>query len=153
MSHLLLRLIAYVMSVDYFCSTHPPRDDALQWRHNGRGGVSNHWRLVVYSTVCSCADKRKRQSSASLAFVRGIHRWPVNSLYKGPVTRKMYPLMTSSWFITGNFMKIMDWTWCHGPGLYQVYISNWFGTGCFVVFGVQWPLLLTWFNFNPSMDK
>ena len=31
------------------------------------------------------------QSSASLAFVRGIHRWPVNSPHKLPVTRKMFP--------------------------------------------------------------
>ena len=34
---------------------------------------------IVYSTVYSGADQRKHQSSASLAFVRGIHRWPVNS--------------------------------------------------------------------------
>ena len=39
----------------------------------------------------SGADQRKHQSSASLAFVRGIHRWPVNSPHKGPVTRKMFP--------------------------------------------------------------
>ena len=44
-----------------------------------------------YSTVYSGSDQRKHQSSASLAFVRGIHRWPVNSLHKGPVTRKMFP--------------------------------------------------------------
>ena len=30
---------------------------------------------IVYSTVYSGADQRKHQSSASLAFVRGIHRW------------------------------------------------------------------------------
>ena len=29
---------------------------------------------IVYLTVCSGADQRKHQSSASLAFVRGIHR-------------------------------------------------------------------------------
>ena len=29
---------------------------------------------IVYSTVYSGADQRKHQSSASLAFVRGIHR-------------------------------------------------------------------------------
>ena len=45
---------------------------------------------VVCSTVCSGADQRKHQSSASLAFVRGVHRWPVNSPHKGPVTRKMF---------------------------------------------------------------
>ena len=47
---------------------------------------------IVYSTVYSGADQRKHQSSASLAFVRGIHRGPVNSPHKWPVTRKMFPL-------------------------------------------------------------
>ena len=47
---------------------------------------------IVYSTVYSDADQRKYQSSASLAFVREIHRWPVNSPHKWPVTRKMFPL-------------------------------------------------------------
>ena len=46
---------------------------------------------IVYSTVYSGADQRKHQSSASLAFVWGIHRWPVNSPHKWPVTRKMFP--------------------------------------------------------------
>ena len=46
---------------------------------------------IVYSTVYSGADQRKHQSSVSLAFVRGIPRWPVNSPHKGPVTRKMFP--------------------------------------------------------------
>ena len=46
---------------------------------------------IIYSTVYSGADQRKHQSSASLAFVREIHRWPVNSTHKGPVTRKMFP--------------------------------------------------------------
>ena len=46
---------------------------------------------IVYSTVYSGADQRKHQSSASLAFVRGIHRGPVNSSHKWPVRRKMFP--------------------------------------------------------------
>ena len=46
---------------------------------------------IVYSTVYSGADQRKHQSSVSLAFVRGIHRWPVNSPHKWPVTQKMFP--------------------------------------------------------------
>ena len=45
----------------------------------------------VYSTVYSAADQTKQQSSASLAFLRGIHRWPMNSPHKWPVTRKMFP--------------------------------------------------------------
>ena len=47
--------------------------------------------MIVFSTVYSDADQRKHQSSASLAFVRGIHRGPVNSPHKWPVTRKMFP--------------------------------------------------------------
>ena len=46
---------------------------------------------VVYSTVYSGADQRKHQSSASLAFLRGIHRGPVNCPHKWPVTRKLFP--------------------------------------------------------------
>ena len=46
---------------------------------------------IVYSIVYSGADQRKHQSSASLAFVWGIHRWPMNSPHKGSVTRKMLP--------------------------------------------------------------
>ena len=45
----------------------------------------------VYSTVYSGADQRKHQSSASLAFVCGIHRVPVNSPHKWPVTRETFP--------------------------------------------------------------
>ena len=60
---------------------------------------------IVYSTVYSGADQRTHQSSALLAFVRGIHRWPVNSPHKGPVTRKMFPfddvimIFESAWWM------------------------------------------------------
>ena len=46
---------------------------------------------IVYSTVCSGAGQRKHLRYASLAFEGGIHRWPVNSPDKGPVTRTMFP--------------------------------------------------------------
>ena len=56
---------------------------------------------IVYSTVYSGADEIKHESPASLAFVWGIHRWPVNSPHKWPVTRKMFPFddvfMSSRW--------------------------------------------------------
>ena len=51
---------------------------------------------IVYLTIYSGADQRKHQSSASLAFVRGIPRWSVNSPHKWPVTRKCFHMMTSS---------------------------------------------------------
>ena len=46
---------------------------------------------IVCPTVCSGVDQRKHQSSASLAFVRGIHMWLGDFSHKGPVTRKMFP--------------------------------------------------------------
>ena len=46
---------------------------------------------IAYSTGYSGPDQRKHQSSVSLTFVMGIHRWPVNSPHIGPVTRKIFP--------------------------------------------------------------
>ena len=68
---------------------------------------------IVYSTVYSGADQRKYRSSASLAFVRGIHRWPVNSPHKGPVTRKIFHLMTSSCIIIYLFALYVFCTHSH----------------------------------------
>ena len=58
---------------------------------------------IIYSSVYSDADQRKHQSSASLAFVRGIHRGPMNSPHKGPVKRKMFPF--DDVIMNGNFAK------------------------------------------------
>ena len=60
--------------------------------------ITSH--TIVYSTVYSGADQRKHQSSAPLAFVRGIHRWPGNSPHtKGQQRGKCFRLMTSSCFV------------------------------------------------------
>ena len=47
---------------------------------------------IVCSIVCSGADQRKHQSSASLAFMSGIQQSPVDSTHKGPETPKKFPL-------------------------------------------------------------
>ena len=62
---------------------------------------------IVYSTVYSDEDQRKHQSSASLAFVRGIHRGPVNSPHKWPVTRKMFPF-DDVIMLTAFFFNLLD---------------------------------------------
>ena len=69
------------------------RFNALQswWRHNQRMASQITSLTIVYSTLYSRRRSKEHQSSASLAFVRGIHRWPVNSPHKEPVTRKMFP--------------------------------------------------------------
>ena len=78
---------------------------------------------IVCSIVCSGADQRKHQSSASLAFVRGIHRRPVNSPHKGPVTRKMFPIddVINNW-VTNNAISpgLRDML----PYLYVAFVVN-----------------------------
>ena len=46
---------------------------------------------IVSQPFIQGADQTNHQSSASLAFVREIHQWPMNSPHKGSVTRKMFP--------------------------------------------------------------
>ena len=65
---------------------------------------------IVYATVYTGPDQRKHQSSVSLVFVRGIHRGPVNSPHKGPVTRKKFPF--------DDVIMITDqWMGCHSQEL------------------------------------
>ena len=78
-------------------------ETSLYWRHDKRNGVSNLQPHDCLLNLYSSADQRKHQSSLSLAFGREIHRWPVTSPHKGPVTRKMLPfddfimLQKNSW--------------------------------------------------------
>ena len=84
-----------------YCMNHfIPVLSSLQRRQNEHDGGSHrqpHGCLLVYSGT----NERKHQSSASLAFVREIHRWPVNSPHKGPVTRKM--------FLFDDVIMMKDW--------------------------------------------
>ena len=70
---------------------------------------------IVYSTVYSDANQRKHQSSAPLAFVRGIHRGPVNSPHKWPVTRKMFPF-DDVIMCPGSQQP---WCWLLSPGIFR----------------------------------
>ena len=79
---------------------------------------------IIYSTVDSVSNQGKPQRSSSLAFVRGIHRTPVNSPHKGPVTRKMSPfddvIMISSccFSICSHDFPILNWP----ENLYTKYV-------------------------------
>ena len=82
---------------------------------------------IVYSTVYSDAFQRKHQSSTSLAFVRGIHRGPVNSPHKWPVTRKMSPfddviMIIISWEdnLTNDYMSGSSNIIVYGMQLYHI---------------------------------
>ena len=79
---------------------------------------------LTVEAVYSGADQRKHQSSASLAFVRGIHRWPVNSSHKCPVTRKMFPLddVIMRWLsMSANWVSIAS---CNGLSASSHYLNQ-----------------------------
>ena len=79
--------------------------------------------ITSLTSVYSSADQRKHQSSASLDFVRGSHRWPVNSPHKRPVMRKMFPFddvimfwrevttVGEGWTCFGDFPNLMRFLW------------------------------------------
>ena len=63
----------------------------LLWRHNGYDGVSNH---QPHECLLNRKFSRRSKKTSKLrlpAYVREIHRRPVNSPHKWPVTRKMFP--------------------------------------------------------------
>ena len=83
---------------------------------------------IVYLTVSLGADQIRHQSFASLAFLRGIHRWQENSPHKGQVTRKMFPF--DDVIMKSPLDQYM--AWCRqvtnpllGPILTQISIALW----------------------------
>ena len=68
---------------------------------------------IVCSAVYSGADQRKHQSSASLAFVRGIHRDRWIPRTNGQLRGKCFHLMTSSWMwlqmAPGRGIAVLMW--------------------------------------------
>ena len=81
---------------------------------------------IVYSTVCSGADQREHQSSASLAFARGIHQWR----HKRPVTRKRFPFddIIKHYICIWTSLPALDcllFSWkCYWNKEY-IYVPNW----------------------------
>ena len=59
----------------------------------------------------------------SLAFVRGIKRWPVNSQHKGPVTQKMFPF-------DDVIMKINQYIFVIGRSPQQGFLDHAFMLHC-----------------------
>ena len=101
---------------------------------------------IVYSTSYSGADQRKHQSSAWLAFKRGIHRWPVNSPHKWPVTRIMFPF-DDVIMCCGNIRLTR-------PASYIYYL--WLDANCFTHFRNTQTGVIFWFincHVAPSESK
>ena len=81
-----IRIFSDVCHINWLQATNPPwvivhlSDDIMSVTASQITGVA-----IVCSTVCSGAYQRNYRSSASLVFVRGIHRFP------GPIARKIFP--------------------------------------------------------------
>ena len=108
----------------------------LRWRHMNVIVVSNHRSFdCLHNSLCE-PTSTKHQSPRYWPFVGGIHRLPVNSTHKRPVTRKKLPfddvIMEGLWYVKG-----FPWNF-----IMTEFMS--------LVLG---PLLLMWVDFNPSMDK
>ena len=91
---------------------------------------------TVYSTVYSGADQRKHQSSASLAFVWGIHRWPVISRTNGQLRGKCFHLTTTSWF---RLMRSISNG--HMTQINNVTTSFWRNNDVIIASLVRWELM------------
>ena len=87
-----------------YCTCITAVEYTLRWRHNDHDSVSNHQPHGGSLNRLFRRRSKKNQSSASLAFVWGIHRRPVNFPHKGPVTRKMFPFdeVIMIWFTAYN---------------------------------------------------
>ena len=64
--------------------------------------------MIIYLPVYSGGDQRKHQSPASLAFVRRIHWWPVNSPHKGParLAIRSWPSLLLCWWSATVHQKV-----------------------------------------------
>ena len=119
------------LCVHYICTAHYS-DVMIGAMASQTTGVS-----IVYAIVCSDADQRKHQSSASLALVGGNHQLPMNSPHKGPVTRRIFPfdnvIMILSFSTLFKFSKsvelipqeVVQWKWLLMNELYINFRAEW----------------------------
>ena len=89
--HINLRIHAWLLNSRIANRSHPIKfihysDAIINVKVSQMTGVS-----IVFSTVYLGTYQRKHHSSASLAFVRVIHWWPVDSPHKGSLKRKVFP--------------------------------------------------------------
>ena len=92
--------------------------------------LTNHYSEIIISTmisqvtgvsaICSTADQRKYESTVSLAFLRRIHWWPVDSPHKRPVMQKMFPFDDVLMHITqkensGSLGNLCNFLWGSPP--------------------------------------
>ena len=117
---------------------------ALRWRHNRRDSVSNH---QPHDCLLNRIVRRRSKNTSKLrvtAFVLGIHRWPVNSPHKGPVTRKMFPSYDVTWSRSNQSMPEVHVATCDHITRYWPALTNW---GRYNMTAISQPTLSNAFSF------
>ena len=128
---------------DYVSAFYPPHNiDPLQRRHNERDVVSNHQPHDCLFKRLFRRRSKKRPKFRVTGLCGGIHRSPVNSPHKGPVTRKMFPFdgvimlkdVTDIYFMR----RFCRQRWCRSLFLsYKLWVNISYGSiesDCYVTF-------------------
>ena len=82
-------------------------------------GIPNHHQIYcLFDNFCNSTTKRTSKDSHYWLFVRGIHRWPVNSPHKKPIIQKVLPshgvIMELEWhpvFMLTRHLSVSDMTY------------------------------------------
>ena len=126
----------------------------LQWRHNERDSVSNHQPDHCSLNRLFRRSWRKHQSSASLSFVRRIHRGPVNSPHKWPVTRRVFPfddVIMTRLVIVPTLVIIIGTVCCrHNLRCHQWGQSWYHPNSRFSLECVKWYGIISWCGYQVS---
>ena len=98
--------------------------------------------MIVYSTVYSGADKKTHQSSVSLAFVQGIHRWPhITSTFISPIEYKSRNRHQNLWvgqYVSSWWPQVWLRTWIVLFYVINIQMLNWWRKGCPMAFYSFW---------------
>ena len=98
----------------------------VQWRHNGRDGVSNHQPHDCLLNLLFRHRSTKTSKLRVTGLLWGIHRWLVISPHKWPVTRKMFPFDDVIMYLI-QYTKNPNWHNVHRNIYHNVIISVMFG--------------------------
>ena len=115
-------------------------------------GVSSVW-----LTICSGADHRNHKSSVSLEFLKGIHRWLMDSPHKGPVMRRIFPFDdVIMQFCHNDVIKWKDFPryWPFAQGIHRSPVNSsdkgqWRGA---LMFSLIYAWANGWINYRYASD-
>ena len=109
--------------------------------------------LMFCLTVCSGADQRKHQSSESLVFVRGIHRWPMNSCWYNALATPKYGRYLLQHLMNATISMISDYytqsEWHPSVSIKILLLSQWISRTKAPLLSpctVTYPTLLTYLS-------